>query len=52
MSSSAIYTNTMDMTPYLASKAGILGLTSGLANDLAPYGITVNAVSPAFTRTA
>ena len=51
MSSSAIYTTTRDMTPYLASKAGILGLTSGLANDLAPYGITVNAVSPAFTRT-
>ncbi|MFF4956995.1 SDR family NAD(P)-dependent oxidoreductase [Streptomyces sp. NPDC001222] len=51
MSSSAIYTNTRDMTPYLASKAGILGLTSGLANDLASYGITVNAVSPAFTRT-
>ncbi len=51
MSSSAIYTTTMDMTPYLASKAGILGLTSGLANDLAPFGITVNAVSPAFTRT-
>ncbi|MER5473864.1 SDR family oxidoreductase [Streptomyces sp. NPDC002685] len=51
MSSSAIYTNTTDMTPYLASKAGILGLTSGLANDLAPFGITVNAVSPAFTRT-
>jgi NAD(P)-dependent dehydrogenase (short-subunit alcohol dehydrogenase family) len=51
MSSSAIYANTTDMTPYLASKAGILGLTSGLANDLAPHGITVNAVSPAFTRT-
>lgn len=50
MSSSAIYTNTTDMTPYLASKAGTLGLTSGLANDLAPYGITVNAVSPAFTH--
>jgi NAD(P)-dependent dehydrogenase (short-subunit alcohol dehydrogenase family) len=51
MSSSVIYTTTRDMTPYFASKAGILGLTSGLANDLAPYGITVNAISPAFTRT-
>lgn len=50
MSSSAIYTNTTGMTPYLASKAGILGLTSGLANDLAPFGITVNAVSPANRR--
>ncbi|MCX5555579.1 SDR family NAD(P)-dependent oxidoreductase [Streptomyces sp. NBC_00038] len=51
MSSSSIYTTTMNMTPYMASKAGILGLTSGLANDLAADGITVNAVSPAFTRT-
>jgi 3-oxoacyl-[acyl-carrier protein] reductase len=51
MSSSSIYTTTRNMTPYMASKAGILGLTSGLANDLAEHGITVNAVSPAFTRT-
>lgn len=49
--SSSIYTITSGMTPYLASKAGVLGLTSGLANDLASHGITVNAVSPPFTRT-
>jgi 3-oxoacyl-[acyl-carrier protein] reductase/(S)-1-phenylethanol dehydrogenase len=29
----------------------VLGLTSGLANDLGRFGITVNAVSPGLTRT-
>jgi NAD(P)-dependent dehydrogenase (short-subunit alcohol dehydrogenase family) len=32
---------------YAASKAAILGFTRSLALDLAPFGITVNAVCPA-----
>jgi NAD(P)-dependent dehydrogenase (short-subunit alcohol dehydrogenase family) len=52
MASSSIYTNTAGLTAYMASKAGALGLTSGLANDLGSHGITVNAVSPGLTRTA
>jgi 3-oxoacyl-[acyl-carrier protein] reductase len=51
MASSSIYTNIPGLTAYMASKAGTLGLTSGLANDLGQHGITVNAVSPGLTRT-
>jgi (S)-1-phenylethanol dehydrogenase len=35
---------------YVASKAGIVGITRALASELGPYGITVNAISPGLTR--
>lgn len=36
---------------YPASKAGIIGLTLGLAGDLAPHGINVNCITPGLIRT-
>jgi 3-oxoacyl-[acyl-carrier protein] reductase len=38
-------------TNYAASKAGIIGFTRLLAKQLAPRGITVNAVAPGFIET-
>jgi NAD(P)-dependent dehydrogenase (short-subunit alcohol dehydrogenase family) len=37
-----------NMPAYSASKAAVVGLTKATAKDLAPHGIRVNAVSPAF----
>ena len=39
-------------TLYAASKAGVIGMTKGLAREGGPYGINVNAICPGPTKTA
>jgi len=51
VASSSLLTNTPGLVSYMASKGGVLGFTSALANDVGQYGVTVNAVSPGLTRT-
>jgi NAD(P)-dependent dehydrogenase (short-subunit alcohol dehydrogenase family) len=52
LSSGAPYRGSMRATAYMASKLGIVGLTRGMARELAPHRIRVNAVAPGITNTA
>lgn len=40
------------ITPYAASKGGVVMLTKGLCADLGPYGIQANALAPGYIDTA
>ncbi|HET6921470.1 MAG TPA: SDR family NAD(P)-dependent oxidoreductase [Jiangellaceae bacterium] len=50
--SAAFYVGTPTLAPYGVAKGGIYGLMRSLSGELAPFGISVNAVAPPLTATA
>ena len=51
MSSNSVHLVIPGFTHYIASKMAVIGLTRGLATELAEFGITANAIGPSLVRT-
>ena len=51
IASAAAFRGSAQYPLYSAVKAGIVMLTRGLARDLAPHGVTINAIAPGNTET-
>jgi D-xylose 1-dehydrogenase len=50
-SSVSYHTMTADLAVYQAAKAAVIGLTRGLARDLGPFKIRLNAITPGWIMT-
>jgi 3-oxoacyl-[acyl-carrier protein] reductase len=51
IASSTFFVGAAGMTHYVTSKGALIGLVHGIAAEVGPFGITVNAVAPGLTRT-
>jgi len=51
MASNTFGQKTKGLAHYVASKGGVIGFTRALSGEVGQYGITVNAIAPAMTRT-
>lgn len=51
VSSSEVWINAPNAAHYIAAKMGVIGLTRGLASEIAADGVTVNVVAPGLVQT-
>ena len=51
MASNGFHTGLPLLTPYVASKGGVIGFVRSLAGEIGGSGVTINALAPSLTRT-
>lgn len=51
LASSTFFVGGSSLTHYITSKGALIGFVHGLAAEVGPFGITINAVAPGLTRT-